>query len=303
MLAEGTSNNYLARPILSDDVDILGGNMARSWNYPGQYSNNRFWPDGYTEGARLGFIGSSYLQAEYTLCVGTDVQAAMQQLGTKLMGFLGTWYDSGTLGGPWLDIDVDLSGANNWVNILWHGRYDSGLGGYPLSQYNFLCRDPSYLGVQGVPSWQNLYSGSGPPEQYKSNTTGVLIPGVYHRIRHTVRLNSVIDPNFRPSRANTVPAWQECTDNGNPDGLIRIELDGVTVYEANDVTFRGEIGTITVPATGYTGMPGFFAFWHDIYMGGTGSYTTSDSHYDYGQFTLTDEEASPGRASMWGRRP
>lgn len=259
----GSGGGYGTRPDLSD-VEPLGGGMVRIWNQP-EYRAERFisW---WSVASVRGFGSAREVSLEYDLAIGTDM--TMTAAGAKLPGLTGRYF-GGPQGFPWET--YDLSPCSMWENRLWHGPLTS--KGYALGNYLYCVRNPSRPdGTPGLPASPARYDGSGNPEHSRLMTTGYLEPGRTHRIRQTIRLNTVLDPAFRPQSID------DALGNGNPDGLLRIELDGQTVGEWDTVTFRGEEGVR------------FFSAWLNIYQGGTGRYVTSRCHYDLGRVSISADE-------------
>lgn len=189
--------------------------------------------------------GHTHLFCRYLLEVGTDVKDGMTEQGTKLPGMTGT-YDWSTSKAVTLPQPAN---DGTWEMRLWHsGVAPSHPDVYHLATY--------YYGVEW-PLSKN--SGAG---QVRF-TKGYLRAGRVHCIEQEVKLNTI---------TNGVP---------NADGIERVWLDGVLVYENTATRIRGydKVRIQSIPFV-------------NIYHGGMGM-PAKPFHYDIGGICVATEYIGP----------
>lgn len=292
-------------PFASDDrlIEVLGGGRIRVRNDPVILLTEKFF-DGYWQGALHDFIGAEEVTLAYTLRIDQSVVGAMREQGCKLLGFNNEWLDGRSVGGGFAYLEIDVGPWGPWDVLHWHGRYDPARGGFPLLHYPYLLCNPSYRGAPGDPAPPGKYSGSGNPWYWQFDTGAVLLPDVDNRLELTVRLNTVKDKTLKPKRTADQAGIDAALANGNRDGLIRTRLNGGTVYEANDVMFRGETGHVRAwdfaGKLVYDGPANFFVIWLLIFQGGHGTYPSAPSFYEISDVVITvgQPQQQPGDTQM-----
>ncbi len=279
-------------PFASDDrlIEVLGGGRIRARNDPALLPTEKFF-DGYWQAALHDFIGAEEVTLAYTLRIDQSVVGAMREQGCKLPGFNNEWLDGRSVGGGFAYLEIDVGPWGPWDVLHWHGRYDAARGGFPLLHYPYLLCNPSYKGAPGNPAPPGKYSGSGNPWYWQFDTGAVLLPDVDNRLELTVRLNTVKNPTLKPQRTADQAGIDAALANGNRDGLIRTRLNGVTVYEATDVMFRGETGHVRAWDFNnnlvYDGPANFFVVWLLIFQGGHGTFPSAPSFYEISNVSIT----------------
>jgi len=191
--------------------------------------------------------GYTHLFLRYLIEVGTDVKAGMTEQGMKLPGMTGTydWSSSGA---------VTLPQPNNdgtWEMRLWHSPQSAAHPDYyHLSTY-FYGLDHPLSRFNNSPGGDNRF------------TSGYLKAGQVHCVEQEIQLNTLT--------------------KGVPDanGVERVWLDGVLVYEKTNIRIRG-YDNVRIQSIPFV----------NIYHGGMG-FPSAAFHYDIGGICVATEYIGP----------
>ncbi len=190
--------------------------------------------------------GYTHLFFRYLMEIGTDVKAGMTELGMKLPGLAGT-YDFSNSGAVTLPQPPN---DGTWEMRLWHA------GVSPRANPDIYGLATYFYGVDHPTS---QFSGNG---QVRF-TKGFLKAGRVYSIEQEIKLNTL---------TNGV---------ANPDGVERVWIDGVLMYENTGMRIRGydNVRIQSIP-------------WMNIYHGGLG-FPSAPFHYDVGGLVVSTEYIGP----------
>ena len=190
--------------------------------------------------------GHTHLFFRYLMEIGTDVKTGMNELGMKLPGMAGT-YDFSNSGAVTLPAP---RADGTWEMRLWH------TGVSPRAHPDIYRLATYYYGVEHPLS---QFSGLGDTRF----TKGFLKAGRVYSIEQEIRLNTL---------TNGV---------ANADGIERVWIDGVLMYENTAVRIRGydNVRIQSIP-------------WMNIYHGGLGM-PIAPFHYDIGGIVISTEYIGP----------
>lgn len=221
--------------------------------------------------------GYTHLFFRFLMCIGEDLQLGMTEQGMKLPGMAGMyeWSTSGAITLP------PPSSFAVWEARLWHTPLSAAHPGrHRLGTYFY-----------GVEAPVGKYGGSGNPAG-PLFTSGYLKAGTVHCIEQEIKLNTMAANSTAAVDAVRLPgagaaavaaAVAEVTANANPDGEMRVWLDGVKVFERTDMRIRG------IDKARIQGIP-----FLNIYHGGMGK-PKAQFHYDIGGICVATEYIGPPR--------
>ena len=198
--------------------------------------------------------GHTHLFCRYLLEIGNDVKAGMTEQGMKLPGMTGTydWSTSGAVTRPPPNWD------GTWEMRLWHtGVVKSHPDIYHLATYFY-----------GVDHQLSKFRDQGGEVRF---TKGYLKAGRVYSIEQEVKLNTL---------TNGIP---------NADGVERVWVDGVLMYENTATKIRG-YDNVRIQSIPFV----------NIYHGGMGMPAKS-FHYDIGGICVATEYIGPPKVLRAGQ--